>query len=110
MPFIPAGANSPAQMKTLIEERCGLSFGSLVGFFFPDQNFDLLGQQAADRRTAPCREYFSFPEGLLADADCHVLLGHDAKRLLNAHFTCNTYHTCSQVRGLRQLHLLSNPR
>lgn len=46
MPFIPAGANASAQMKPLIEERRSLSLGSLVGFFFPDQNFDLLGQQA----------------------------------------------------------------
>jgi hypothetical protein len=48
MPLIPGGANYAAQMKALIEERFGLALSALIGFFFADKNFDLLGKEAAD--------------------------------------------------------------
>jgi len=41
MPFIAARSNYSAEMKTSIEQCCGLPLGTLVGFFFANKNLDL---------------------------------------------------------------------
>ncbi len=48
MPFVPAGADDAAQVKALIQQHSGLALRALVGLFFPDENFNLFGQEAAD--------------------------------------------------------------
>lgn len=49
MPFVPARSNYSADVKALVEKRHRLPFGTFVGFFVPNQEFDLLGKQPADR-------------------------------------------------------------
>src|SRR5579863_5130849 len=80
MPLVPAGANYAAQMKSLVEQSRSLTLSALVGFLFPDQNFDLLGEQATDRRTTPCGQDLGLTQRLPGQANCHILLYHRASR------------------------------
>jgi hypothetical protein len=83
-------------MKALVEQHHGLPVSPLVSLIVPNQNLDLLGQQAADGRTPPRCQYFGFPNRLLRKADCKILLGH--KILIYTQYTCITYCACCQRR------------
>jgi hypothetical protein len=43
MQFVPTGSNHTAHMEALIEQRHGLSLRTLVRFFLPHKNLNLLG-------------------------------------------------------------------
>jgi hypothetical protein len=74
MQFVPASPNHSAQVKALVEKRHSLSLGTFVCFFVPNQEFDLLGEQTADRSLSSGGENLGLPEHLPAKADRHVLL------------------------------------
>jgi hypothetical protein len=49
MQFVSSDSNYRTKMKALVKERHRLSFGTGVCFLVANQEFDLLGKQAADR-------------------------------------------------------------
>jgi hypothetical protein len=68
MQLISGISDHTAQMKTLIEQHGRLSLGTLIGFLFAYENFDLLGQEPADGSSATGSEDFGFPHGLPTEA------------------------------------------
>jgi hypothetical protein len=68
MQVVSRTSNHTAQMKALIEQCRGLSLRTLIRFFFPHENFNLLGEQTADGRSPPSSQDFGLPEGLPVEA------------------------------------------
>src|ERR1022692_73278 len=79
VPLVPAGADRSAQIKTLIEQRYGLSLGALIDLFFSGQNLDLFGQQIADGIAGPRGQDFGLPKRLLSEAHGHISLDHSGR-------------------------------
>jgi hypothetical protein len=74
MEFIPTGSNYAAQVKTLIQQRQGLPFSALVGFFLADEDLNLASQQSADGGRAPGSEDLGHSNRLPVETDGQILL------------------------------------
>src|SRR5450759_842150 len=86
MQFVSTGSNHTAHMKTLLEQRHGLSLCTLVRLFLPHEDLNLLSHETADGGRTVGGENSHFLERLAGQAYGHVLLG-------CIHFI--TYYTCS---------------
>jgi hypothetical protein len=75
MQFIPSSTNFAAKMKALLEQRQCLPLSAIVCLFLPDENLDLLSDQAADRGRSASGKHYGLPYGLPWKADSKVLLG-----------------------------------
>src|SRR5271163_4362414 len=76
MPFVSGSSNYTPQMKALIQQCGRLTPGTLVGFILPDQDFDLLREQTANRGTSARGQNFGLANDLLRQANCKILLSH----------------------------------
>jgi hypothetical protein len=74
MQFVPTGSDYSAQVKAFVKKRHSLSLGTFVSFFVPNQEFDLLGEQTADRSLTSGGENLGLLEHLPTKADRDVLL------------------------------------
>ena len=74
MQFVSTGSNHTTHMKAVIEQRHGLSLRTLVGFFLPNERFNLLGKETADGGGTACGENSHLLERLPSQAYGHVLL------------------------------------
>jgi len=74
MQFVPAHSNYPTHMKAFVKKRHSLSFGTFICFLVADQDLDLLGKEAADRRFATGGQNLGLLEDLPAEAYRDVLL------------------------------------
>ena len=83
MQFVSTDSNHTAHMKAFIEQRHGLSLGTIIGLFLPDKDLNLLGKETADRGSTPCGENPHFLKRLPGQAYGHVLLGHSAVALIH---------------------------
>src|SRR3979411_3329102 len=99
MQVVPGASNHAAQVKALIEERHRLPLGTLVGLLFATNNFNLLGNETADRSGTPSGKNLSFPENLTVQAYGHILLSGIAGGRHRCdpitYCTCSTHHTCA---------------
>jgi len=75
MQFVSTRSNRTAHMKALIEQRHGLSLCTLVRFFLPDEDLNLLGKETADGSSPAGGENSDLLERLPGQAYGHVLLG-----------------------------------
>jgi hypothetical protein len=64
MQVVPGASNHTAQVKALIEERRCLPLGTLIGFLFAYENFNLLGKETTDRSGPAGSKNLNFPESL----------------------------------------------
>jgi hypothetical protein len=73
MQFASARSNHATHMKALVKKRPSLSFGSFICFLLTDEELNLLGKKAADRRFSTSGQNLGLLENLPTQAYRDVL-------------------------------------
>jgi hypothetical protein len=86
MELIAHDSDHPSQLKSLIEQGHSFSLGAFEGIFLAHENFDLMGQEAADGNWTPSGQDLGLLYRLSVKTDGKVLSsvslvdGHDRLR------------------------------